>query len=748
MSINLVVTSVLTLSLAAQSVAGGRTVNTARLRQTPQDEVVRINTNLVQVDVIVTDKDGRRVADLRPEDFEIVDGGKKQQITHFSYHDPGGGTAGPGDAKTAGQPSAGGGATAPPAPLSRAQVRRTFALVVDDLGLSFESFGYVKKALRTFVEEQMRPGDLAAVLSTSSGAGASQQLTSDKRHLLAVINRLGWNPRGRGGLSPVTTLNEASAGSDFRDTVQFTEEAEEMRAGLYSVGSFGAVGAFVQSMTDLPGRKSLVFFSEAFRLFQAQGRNVQLVRAMQQLADQANAASVSIYTVDASGLQTDQFEAADNPAARAYIMDPQVLANTAAGPAGQGQNVNPPPRTLPRADSLSAQAERDSGAAFKRLQALSDQRTAARQESHSVLSYLAANTGGLFLNNRNDLGGAVARVVEDNSGYYLLGFRPEDASLDAAGRPRIRRLVVRAKRAGLKVRARSGYAAGAGEAPAAKPRTRDEQLAAALVSPFAATEVGVRLTSLFGVEADGAPYLRSLVHVDAGALSFREAEGGRRQAELDMVAVAFGRDGRPVEQLSYPQTVTAENEEAYRRLVEHGLSYILNMPIKQGGPYQVRVAVRDEGSGKVGAATQYVEAPELGKKRLALSGIVLSGIAAGAGAADADTRLGPAVRVLPRGTMLDYRYQIYNAQADASGRPQVQTQMRLFRDGQQVFGGRVLPLDTSSQKDLKRLAAAGRLRLGPELTPGSYLLQVTVMDTLAPEKHRVATQWMDFEIVD
>jgi hypothetical protein len=98
--------------------------------------------------------------------------------------------------------------------------------------------------------------------------------------------------------------------------------------------------------------------------------------------------------------------------------------------------------------------------------------------------------------------------------------------------------------------------------------------------------------------------------------------------------------------------------------------------------------------------------------------------------------------------MLDYRYQIYNAQADASGRPQVQTQMRLFRDGQQVFGGRVLPLDTSSQKDLKRLAAAGRLRLGPELTPGSYLLQVTVTDTLAPEKHRVATQWMDFEIVD
>lgn len=753
MSIKLFVTPILLLSITAQTVAGGRSPHApARLRQGPQDDVVRITTNLVQVDVVVTDKEGRRVADLRPEDFEIVENGKKQQITHFAYHDFGAGAARPEEAKSAGRPSSGGGpATLPPPPrMNRSEVRRTFALVVDDLGLSFESFGFVKKALRSFVEERVLPGDLVAVMRTSTGAGASQQFASDKRQLLAIIDRLGWSPKGRGGLSPVTPLNEASAGSDFRDTIQFTEEAEEMRAGLYSVGTFGAVGALVRGMADLPGRKSLVFFSEAFRLFQAQGRNVQLIKAMQQLTDQANAASVSIYAVDASGLQTDAFEASDNPAARAYVMDPQFLAQAIAssGASTSVQNVNAPPRTLPRADSLSAQAERDSGNAFRRLQALSDQRTAGRQESHSVLSFLAANTGGLFLNNRNDLGGALVRVAEDNSGYYLLGFRPDDASLDAAGRPRVRRLGVKVKREGLKVRTRSGYVAEADEARRAKPRTRDEQMAAALVSPFAATEVGVRLTSLFGVEQGGGSYLRSLVHVDARTLSFSEGAGGKRQAELDMVAVAFGRDGVAVEQLSYPQTVTAENEDAYRRLVEHGLSYVLNMPLKQGGPYQVRVAVRDAGSGKVGAATQYVEVPELEKKRLALSGIVLSGAPAAAGAGEGDPRLGPAVRVLPRGTLLDYRYHIYNAQADAAGRPQVQTQMRLFRDGRQVFGGRVLPLDATEQKDLKRLAAGGRLRLGPELTPGAYLLQVTVTDALAPEKHRVATQWIDFEIVD
>ena len=757
LSLSLTVT--LLLAVSAPPSAGQQRPEAAPPARPQQDEVVRVTTNLVQVDVIVTDKDGRRVTDLRAEDFEVMEGGKKQPITHFSYLDFGAsGVAAAGEATrpaaTAAPPAPPASGQPPPAPLTRAQVRRTFALVVDDLGLSFESFRFVRQALRSFVDERMQPGDLVAILRTSSGAGATQQFTSGKRQLHAVINRLGWNPLGRGGLSPVTTLNEASAGSDFRDPIQFTEEAEEMRAGLYSVGSFGAVGALIQGMADLPGRKSLVFFSEAFRLFQAQGRNVQLLKAMEQLTDQANAASVAIYTVDASGLQTDQFEAADNPGARAYVMDPQFLAQFLAqeasgGAGGPIQNVNPPPRTLDRADAsgLAAQAERDSASAFRRLRALSDQRVEARRESHTVLSFLAANTGGLFLNNRNDLGAAVGRVAEDNSGYYLIGFRPDDTTLDAAGRPRVRRLGVKVKRAGLKVRARSGYAGLSEGATAAKPRTRDAQIAAALVSPFASGDVGVRLTSLYGVEQDGAPYLRSLLYVDTRTLSFRQTPDGKRQAELDMVAVAFGADGRPVEQLSYPQTIVADTEADYQRLLEQGMSYILNMPLKRGGPYQVRVAVRDAASEKVGAATHYVEAPEVGKKRLAVSGIVLSGLAAEAGAA-ADPRLGPAVRRLPQGSMLDYRYQIYNAQTDASGRPQVQTQMRLYRDGQQVFGGRVLPLDATGQKDLKRLAAAGRLRLGPELKPGSYLLQVTVTDTLAPEKQRVATQWMDFEIVE
>src|SRR6185295_4568180 len=132
------------------------------------DDVVRITANLVQVDVVVTDSKGSLVTDLRPEEIEIREDGKAQKITNFSFVTVAPATVnsrkpGPVDR------------SAPPVtvvPLSPEQVRRTIALVVDDLGISFESIGFVQKALRTFVDQQMQPGDLVAIIRTSAGMGA------------------------------------------------------------------------------------------------------------------------------------------------------------------------------------------------------------------------------------------------------------------------------------------------------------------------------------------------------------------------------------------------------------------------------------------------------------------------------------------------------------------------------------------------------------------------------------------------
>ncbi|HEV7472522.1 MAG TPA: hypothetical protein VGN90_00640 [Pyrinomonadaceae bacterium] len=75
------------------------------------------------------------------------------------------------------------------------------------------------------------------------------------------------------------------------------------------------------------------------------------------------------------------------------------------------------------------------------------------------------------------------------------------------------------------------------------------------------------------------------------------------------------------------------------------------------------------------------------------------------------------------------------------------TQMRLFRDGQPIFSGKETAMGAITQADLKRIVVGGALQLGLDMQPGEYVLQITATDLLADEKHRITTQWIDFEVV-
>ena len=152
------------------------------------DEVVCITTNLVQVDAVVTDKNGKLITDLRPDEVQIFEDGHQQKITNFSFVNP--------EASSAPLlPSAPLDKNAPPLPptkLHPEDVRRTIALVIDDLVLSFRSTYDVRNALKKFVDQQMQPGDLVAIIRTIGGIGALQQFTADKRQLHAAIERVNW----------------------------------------------------------------------------------------------------------------------------------------------------------------------------------------------------------------------------------------------------------------------------------------------------------------------------------------------------------------------------------------------------------------------------------------------------------------------------------------------------------------------------------------------------------------------------
>src|SRR5690349_5713723 len=137
-----------------------------------KDDVVKIRTNLVQVDAVVT-KDGKPVTGLTADDFEIYEDGRKQTITSFAYISNVQGLT-----RTASRaiPSAPDKADAnlppPPQPVQHDAARRTIAIVVDDLGISAESMGRIKTRLRKFIAEELQPNDLVAVIRTGGDVGA------------------------------------------------------------------------------------------------------------------------------------------------------------------------------------------------------------------------------------------------------------------------------------------------------------------------------------------------------------------------------------------------------------------------------------------------------------------------------------------------------------------------------------------------------------------------------------------------
>ena len=170
----------------------------------PQDTVIRITRHLVQVDAVVVDSKDKPVTDLKKEDFVVLQDGKPQPITNFTFVNTKEGVVRTlRQAPRAGQRSR----SAPPPMATRPkQIRRTVALVVDDLGLSFESIVHIRQSLKKYVDKEMQPNDLVAIIRTGAGMGSLQQFTSDKRMLYAAIDHVKYNSLGRVGVSSFAPL--------------------------------------------------------------------------------------------------------------------------------------------------------------------------------------------------------------------------------------------------------------------------------------------------------------------------------------------------------------------------------------------------------------------------------------------------------------------------------------------------------------------------------------------------------------
>ncbi len=649
------------------------------------DDVVRITTNLVQVDAVVT-KDGKPVSDLTADDFEIYEDGKRQTITSFAYI-----SNVPAPTSQPTPPAIKGKSldVIPVPALKRDDPRRTIAIVVDDLGISAESMGQVKRQVRKFVNEQMQPNDLVAIIRTGGELGVLQQFTNDKRVLNRAVDQLRWNLCNRVGIHLFEPLGSTGW---------------QRCTGAYG-NTMRSLHFILDAMGQLSGRKSMVLLSDSLpresqdEFYVGQDRRF-LVYAnpsslLNKVAEKAIRSSVVIYAVDTQGLAVTGITAADSFSGNLRSIQDQM------------RNVM------------------DSRASL----------LMARREGGELI---ARQTGGFFVRNSNDF--QLRRVLEDQSGYYLLGYRPTEDTFNR----RFHHIKAKVKRSGMTLRTRYGFFGISEEDVVERPVSPAQAANLALASPFGMQDIEVDLTSFFTHDTATGSIVRSFVYIAARDLSFEKVDG-RNRATVELHGVIFGDNGTVVEHRARGATLNLVDHD-YEYAMRNGLALRFDMPVKRPGSYQVRIATRDRSSSKIGTAGQFVEVPDINKKKLAVSGIVL-GTPAGARSTAADANQiieGTGTRKFQPKADLDFAFVTYNA---AKAKPLVM-QARLFRDGKNVYTGTEVPIEVGNQPDPNRLLVNGSVKLSPDLEVGNYFLQIVIFERDDKKKAPRVVQWVDFEIMN
>jgi VWFA-related protein len=650
-----------------------------------KDYTVRVAVDEVRLDVVVLDKKGHQINNLTANDFEVYQDDLPMEVRSCAYiADQANPSMQPAISRKVSK-------TAPLIPmpsLERNQVRRVIAFVVDDLSMSFEQVYYARMSLKKFVEKQMEPGDLVAVLKTGRGNSALQLFLSDKQQLLARIETIHWG-----------------------DNLALTLDPYYL-SGIYG-GQLSAVRYCIRALKDLPGRKALVLMTAQTTLptnspndpgnYNAVDYQRLYSNSYNKMADDALRAGVVIHTLDIRGLE-------------APLPDSS----------GFGGGV-----TL-------------------------DQITSRNSEAKLSLSQ---KTGGLFLSDSNFFVGGIGEVNEALKGYYLLSYTPPSTTFMPNRQDIYHRTKVKVKIRGSEVHTRDGFYGKTATSP--ESAEASNPLRDAIFSPFRYGDLKVTLASGY-VEAPSAGYLvRSWLHLNLNELNMQKDSDGYLVL-LETVSVPSDITG-VIGNASLVHYKFHIPEKNFTFVREHGMRFSLTLPVKKPGAYYIRVAVKDEISGKIGSAYQFVRIPNLRDGRLALSDLFLIN-----SDKDLDTiepRLAednsqswfmpitkrddsksPALRNYQPGDSFEYMSVVYNAEHDKNKLPDLESQFILYRDGQEIMKSQPQSVALKDINKWNGIPIKGKMVLENTLQEGDYVLQLWVKDKRAGSKRNLASQTLNFNI--
>jgi len=536
---------------------------------------IRVNTHLVLVDVVVTDKSGNRVQGLKAEDFTLQEKGKNQKISVFT---------------SAAENKQAAATKLPPGIYSNKPEYRSpggpvVVILLDAVNTPFKDQAYARQQMLEFVRNQYKPGQKTAVLTLTGALGVLQDFTDDPDVLLAALKS--YKPKEQESAGTITP-RPPSTSSDGGQGVQAATAAMAQRIQAFQQIQTGYVEERRTQMTlegmrglsrflgGIPGRKSVVWVTAAFpfnlipdnravsdaELAESLPTISQLslgtrssgavansqrnshTQEIREAAAQLSSAQIAIYPVDARGLTSGMEIGIDEgPARRSQSMDESALSKVA--------------------DATTSQ---------------------------ETMKEMARETGGIAYVNQNEIKQGVALAVDDSNAYYTLGYYPDDKKWDG----KYRQIKIKVNRDGTEGRYRKGYFAV--DPSELKDRKPEQEVAEALQDQAPATLVTFSAQIKPAGKGLGVDFL-----VDPSTISAEDAGGGKK-INMVLYAAMFSPDGKMLgnKSMKVDQTFDAET---YKKILTQGMLLHIDLDQPPAKNNEVRLAVRDNRTGNMGTLT-------------------------------------------------------------------------------------------------------------------------------------------------
>ncbi len=671
---------VLGASLAALIVTGLVAQDAPPPQQPAPDQpavTFKVEVNYVEVDAAVFDRQKQPVLGLKRDDFEVYEDGVLQDVSAFTQvnipiEKP---EPVPLQAKAVIEPDV----------VTNAKPfdGRLYLIILDDKQTQAFRAPLVKRAAEQFVTRYMAANDLAAVLSTSGQTASTQEFTSNKRLLLRAIDKfMGIKIRSE----TEERLDEYQRQQGIPgNSSRKIDDPLDMQRGYDARISLETVAKISDWVGSIRGRrKAIVYFSEGidYDIYDFNKREATTIQErMRDVIASATRANVSIYSIDPRGLTSLADESIN--VSGGFPDDPSL--------------------------NLSLQSFQNS-----------------LRISQDSLRSLSEETGGFAAVNQNDFSSAFERVVQDNSAYYVLGYYPKNERRDG----RFRRIEVKVKRPGLEVRSRRGYTAPRGKAPAPKAQSKDQTSAPVrelLDSPLPMNGIKLRAVAMPFKGTPPNASVALVIEADGHAFNFTEKDG-KLLNDFEVSTLAIDATGK-IRGGDRSLVNFALKPENRVRFAETGVRVGTRLALPPGR-YQIRVAARESGAGRLGSLTYDLDVPNLTGDPLTISGIAVasaSGLRTSTAKPDEELKAvlpGPAVaaREFPRGDELAVFAEVYDNQVKTPHVVDITTRV-VSEDGRDVF-------KTSEERQSSELQGkpggyghATRIQT-KEFAPGVYLLTV------------------------